>query len=466
MGTLIGLTFGIGLLLMAESWNPRPSRPQRAVRRHPLESLLLRAGMPDVAPRTVVAAVAAAAVAGTAAGAVTSVPVMALLAGAAAAWTPFAVVRSRAARRQREHAEAWPDAVDHLASAVRAGLSLPEALIQLGQRGPEPLRDPFTQFGRDYGSSGRFAESLDRLKARLADPVGDRVVEALRIAREVLGGDLGRLLRSLSGFLRDDLRTRGEIESRQSWTIGAARLTRSIGESLGSNAAITRRLRRCASDDDVEDFRVRQATWGAIGLAIAVAVSLLAWSAAHPPVVALLLWCGAGLVGGCLACDQALSSQVRRHETRMRAEFPTIADLLALSVAAGESPVAAIERVSRVSHGALSLELGRVLADVRAGATVVDALDVLAARTGVLSVARFAEALAVAIDRGTPLIDVLHAQAADVRETARRELIESGGRREIAMMVPVVFLILPVTIAYTLCQFGSIDGHRKASFKE
>lgn len=225
MGTLIGLTLGIGLLLVVESWNPKAGRPQRAVRRHLLESLLLRAGMPDVAPRTlVVAAVVVGAIAGTVAGAVTSVPVVALLAGGAAAWTPFALVRSRAARRQREHAEAWPDAVDHLASAVRAGLSLPEALIQLGERGPEPLREPFTQFGRDYGSSGRFAESLDRLKARLADPVGDRVVEALRIAREVGGGDLGRLLRSLSGFLRDDLRTRGEIESRQSWTIGAARL--------------------------------------------------------------------------------------------------------------------------------------------------------------------------------------------------------------------------------------------------
>lgn len=226
------------------------------------------------------------------------------------------------------------------------------------------------------------------------------------------------------------------------------RLTRSIGESLGSNAAIARRLRRCASDETVESFRVRQATWGAIGLAGAVAVSMVAWSIARPPVVALLLWCAAGLVGGCLACDQWLSSRVRTHEARMRAEFPTVADLLALSVAAGESPVASIDRVSRVSHGALSLELSRLLAEVRAGATVVDALDGLASRTGVMSVARFAEALAVAIDRGTPLIDVLHAQAADVREHARRELIESGGRREIAMMVPVVFMILPVTIAF------------------
>jgi len=226
------------------------------------------------------------------------------------------------------------------------------------------------------------------------------------------------------------------------------RVTRAIGESLGSNAAIGRRLRACGLDDDVEAFRVRQATWGATGLAVAIAVSIVAWSVSRPPVVALLLWCAAGLVGGCLACDQWLSARVRSHEEQLRAEFPTVADLLALSVAAGESPVASIERVTRVSHGALSRELGRVLAQVRSGDTVVAALDELAARTGVTSVARFAEAMAVAIERGTPLIDVLHVQAADVREAARRDLMETGGRREIAMMVPVVFLILPVTIAF------------------
>lgn len=181
--------------------------------------------MGDVQPRAVVSASIATGVAGALLGlAITAIPVMGPVGGLAGAWIPWAFLRSRAARRQREHAQAWPDAVDHLASAVRAGLSLPEALIQLGERGPEQLRDPFRQFGRDYGTSGRFTESLDLLKARLADPVGDRVVEALRIAREVGGGDLGRLLRSLSGFLRDDLRTRGEIESRQSWTVGAARL--------------------------------------------------------------------------------------------------------------------------------------------------------------------------------------------------------------------------------------------------
>lgn len=76
------------------------------------------------------------------------------------------------------------------------------------------------------------------------------------------------------------------------------------------------------------------------------------------------------------------------------------------------------------------------------------AFDELATRTGLTLVGRFAEGVAVAVERGTPLADVLHAQAADVREAGRRELIESGARKEVAMMVPVVFLVLPVTVVF------------------
>jgi tight adherence protein B len=149
---------------------------------------------------------------------------VALAFGVIAAYLPVAVVAGRARRRQREFAEVWPEAVDNLASAVRAGMSLPEALAGLRSRGPEPLRPAFERFALDYQVSGRFAESLDRLKAELADPVGDRVVEGLRIAREVGGGELGRLLRNLSTYLRDDARTRSELESRQAWTVNGARL--------------------------------------------------------------------------------------------------------------------------------------------------------------------------------------------------------------------------------------------------
>src|SRR5688500_8823837 len=144
--------------------------------------------------------------------------------GGLAAYAPFSMLTGRARRRRTELAEVWPDAVDNLASAVRAGMSLAEAVSGLGERGPEPLRDAFLGVARDYQLSGRFEDCLDRLKERLADPVGDRVVEGLRVARQVGGGDLGRLLRNLSAHLRDDARTRAELEARQSWAVNGARL--------------------------------------------------------------------------------------------------------------------------------------------------------------------------------------------------------------------------------------------------
>jgi tight adherence protein B len=152
------------------------------------------------------------------------VPVIGLLFGGFAGLLPFVLVRRRRAQRSVELREVWPEAVDNLASGVRAGLSLPEALTQLGVRGPEQLRSAFRRFGEDYRATGRFGEGLDNLKRNLADPVGDRVVEALRMAREVGGTDLGRLLRTLSTFLREDARTRSELETRQGWTVNAARL--------------------------------------------------------------------------------------------------------------------------------------------------------------------------------------------------------------------------------------------------
>lgn len=226
MGALIGFMFGVGVLLVGWTVAEPGWRRQRRVRqRGRVVGLLSSAGVDGVPPQQLIALCGAAfLLAAFVMLAVSGVLVVGVVFGVMAAALPVGVLRGRAVRRLREHAALWPDAVDNLSSAVRAGLSLPEALMQLGERGPEGLRAPFTQFGRDYQATGQFHESLDLLKGRLADPVGDRVVEALRIAREVGGGDLGRMLRSLSGFLREDLRTRGELESRQSWTVNGARL--------------------------------------------------------------------------------------------------------------------------------------------------------------------------------------------------------------------------------------------------
>jgi tight adherence protein C len=161
-----------------------------------------------------------------------------------------------------------------------------------------------------------------------------------------------------------------------------------------------------------------------------------------------LVLCLLAFAVGVIARDAQLSSQVTRRERDILLEFPTIAELLALAVAAGESPVAALDRVVSRTGGELARDLAGVLAAIRTGEPVGSAFDKLAATTGVPLVARFADGIAVAVERGTPLADVLHAQAADVREAGRRELIEAAARKEILMMVPVVFLVLPVTVMF------------------
>lgn len=221
-----------------------------------------------------------------------------------------------------------------------------------------------------------------------------------------------------------------------------------VGDLLGGPASVSRRLVRLGSAMTLEDFRIRQVLWGATGLVAATGLSALLWSERGTGVPVLLIICVVGFLSGILLCDNNLSSRVTAHEQELQAEFPVVADLLALAVAAGESPVAGLERIMKVCHGALSDELARVVADIRTGTPMALAFDGLAARTGVTSIARFAEGLAIAVERGTPLVDVLHAQAADVREAGRRELMEAGGRKEVAMMVPVVFLILPITIIF------------------
>ena len=217
---------------------------------------------------------------------------------------------------------------------------------------------------------------------------------------------------------------------------------------LGGNASIRRRLERAHLPMTVHDFRVEQVLWGLVAFGSTAAVSLLVALRSPGRTLPLLVLCAVAFVLGVLLRENRLTAQVTERERRILAEFPTIAELLALAVGAGEGPVSALDRVVTRSQGELSTDLGAVLADIRTGTPVATALDALARRSGLPVVARFAEGMAVAIERGTPLSGVLHAQAADVREAGRRALIESGARKEILMMVPVVFLVLPVTVVF------------------
>lgn len=217
---------------------------------------------------------------------------------------------------------------------------------------------------------------------------------------------------------------------------------------LGGAASVRRRLERAGLDQTVHEFRVNQVVWGLIGFAVTAAYGVLQSLTGGGSPISSGVLCLVGFSLGVIGRDYHLTGQVRDRERRILLEFPAVAELLALAVAAGEGPVAALDRVVRRSGGELSRELAHVLADVRTGEPVGDAFDQWAARSGQPLVARFALGIAVAVERGTPLADVLHAQAADVREAGRRELIETAARKEVFMMVPVVFLVLPVTVFF------------------
>jgi tight adherence protein B len=225
MGALVGLLAGLGLVLIWHGRSARsaPVRPGGVGRRR--ADLLRQAGVTGVGPLQLLAAqLCCALLAALAVLVITRALTVASCFAIFAFFGPITMLRRMRRRRQDVLREVWPDAIDNLVSAVRAGMSLPEALSGLGERGPAELRPAFGRFAASFRVTGRFNECLDLLRNDLADPVADRVCETLRVAREVGGTDLGTVLRTQSELLRSDARTRAELETRQGWIVNAARL--------------------------------------------------------------------------------------------------------------------------------------------------------------------------------------------------------------------------------------------------
>lgn len=225
MTVLWGALLGGGLLLMLSPamW-PRRDEPRAgSARPGALARLLAGAGLSHVPERAVLLACVVCALVGAAiAWLATGVTTLALLALAAGAAAPIAWLRARRSRLIRARRALWPDVCDLLIASVRAGMSLPDAISSLAVSTPGPLRPAFARFERDMIASGHFDSSADRLKTALADPMGDRIVETVRMARQVGGTELVPVLRALSASVRADAALRAEVESRQSWTKGAA----------------------------------------------------------------------------------------------------------------------------------------------------------------------------------------------------------------------------------------------------
>lgn len=227
VGIGLGALLAAGLLLVASPWLwPATGQPTAGRRWYArVQDRLVQAGAESVQPVTFLGlSVLVGAIAAAAAFLVTAVPMAALLAGMAASALPWTVLSARARQRRRSLRLVWPDAVDHLVAAIRSGAALPEALASLGSDGPEALRPAFSAFAQRHARTAHFGSAIDGLKDQLADPTADRIMESLRMAREVGGSDLVHVLNSLARGLREDQVIRSEVEGRQSWLVNAARI--------------------------------------------------------------------------------------------------------------------------------------------------------------------------------------------------------------------------------------------------
>ncbi|WP_026530369.1 type II secretion system F family protein [Haematomicrobium sanguinis] len=237
---------------------------------------------------------------------------------------------------------------------------------------------------------------------------------------------------------------------------GVSRLNRLLPVS----ATIKIRLNRAGASKSVNDFRAEQIMWSITGLAGAILLVIYLIGQGTGNLVVYILLIAALPTIAFLTRDYALTRQVARRERRMLEEFPALAEMIALAVGAGESATGAVERVCRSADGELVREFENVLVATRSGVPLLAALQNMSNRVQVTPLVRFVDGITVAVERGTPLADVIRAQAQDVRDLAKQELMESAGRKEIGMMVPLVFGVLPLTIIFaafpglTLLQIG------------
>ena len=229
-----------------------------------------------------------------------------------------------------------------------------------------------------------------------------------------------------------------------------SRARAALESTLGGSEILARRLRQSGSQTTVEAFRSQQLLWGIGGAVVGVTLAIAAAQAqpVAPPiqVVVVALFFAAGVFGR----DQLLQRAARKRLERLSSELPVVLEFLTLSLSAGEGILDALRRISKVSAGELSRELAGVVASVNTGLPLADTLTSVASDLELPAFSRCVEQLVGALERGTPLAEVLRAQAQDSRDAAKRDLLESAGKKEIAMLFPLVFLILPVTILFAI----------------
>lgn len=223
-----------------------------------------------------------------------------------------------------------------------------------------------------------------------------------------------------------------------------------LGRVLGGAETIELRLRQSGSELSIETFRSCQLLWGLCGLVTGLLLDLaITRGQPLPPPAQFVIVALLG-IAGVVARDYVLQRAARARLERISNELPSILEFLTLSLSAGEGILDALRRVSRIGRGALAGEIADVVAGVNTGLPLGDSLVALADRLRLPALSRCVEQMTGALERGTPLSEVLRAQAQDGRDEAKRELLEVAGKKEVAMLVPLVFLILPTTIVFAI----------------
>lgn len=155
-------------------------------------------------------------------------------------------------------------------------------------------------------------------------------------------------------------------------------------------------------------------------------------------------------IGSYLIYDRQLSNLVQQRRDAIESEFPPIVEMLTLAIAAGETPIGAFARIADRSDAYLAKEFEKVVQQVRTGRPFHEALDEMSRTLKSPTIRRFIDALVMALVRGAPIVEVLHRHVAEARVNQRNLVMDKAGKAESTMMIPIVFLILPISVLFAL----------------
>jgi len=228
----------------------------------------------------------------------------------------------------------------------------------------------------------------------------------------------------------------------------AQRIVRKNAKKSGDRTQLRSRLEELgrASDKEYVDFRIKQYGYCAAAAVLAFTVVLLRMHSVFVAILSSMLFG----IAAYILFDRALTKEVKKRRELIESEFPAVLEILTLAISAGETPMSAMLRIAESADGLLAREFQIVVAGVRSGLPLNETLDAMGRRVKSVMIRRFVDALVTATSRGAPLVEVLSRHAIEARGNQRNRVMGAAGKAEISMMIPVVFLILPISILFAL----------------